>query len=377
MKPSPITLLLTFALTLMTGSLSAQATLRSLEDAFAKEREALIKSKSGQVSFADIKALAKDHSERLENFVANCKDSRDRVNGRLMLTNIYLDVGEREQAKASLDKLLPEEAGAMELLTGAEFAAMLGEKDKRDRWVKLAISKEAPFEERMAAGMFLMTRLVEVQKGEDIFSAALADAAGDEDKSKVLWYRAAAIREREDLPEGAYDVELDKLAKAYPTSYFGGIAKNRLEAMDFKPGADAIPFSGQNLRGRKVSLSDYQGEVLLLDFWASWCVPCVEALPYMKELRKKYRDEGLRILSISLDESREELEAAIETHNLPWAQIFDGKSWQSDLALRYSVEQVPHMLLIDRDGKIAGVGLFPWDEPAKKHLVELIEKTLK
>ncbi|MHC5063195.1 MAG: TlpA family protein disulfide reductase [Planctomycetota bacterium] len=377
MKSPRITLLSALILAALTGLAPAQVTLRSLEDAFAKDREALIKSKSGQVSFADIKALAKDHSQRLEQFVANCKDSRDRVNGRLMLTNIYLDVGEREQAKASLDKIAPEEAGAMELLTGAEFAEILGEKQKRDQWVDMAIAKDAPFEERMAAGMFLMTRLVEVEKGENIFTAALGEAVGDEDKSKVLWYRAAAIREREDLEEGAYDVELNKLAEAYPETYYGGIAKNRLEAMDFKPGADAIPFKAKNLRGRDVSLSDFQGEVLLLDFWASWCEPCVEALPYMKELRKKYRDQGLRMLSISLDESRDDLEAAIEEHNVPWAQIFDGKSWQSDLALRYSVEQVPHMLLIDREGKIAGVGLFPWDEPAKKFLVEQVEKALK
>ena len=360
----------------LTIAAPAQSSLSELEAAFHAERQELIRRQAGQVSLTDIKALANQHITRLEAFMAKVAEGRDLVNAHLMLTNIFMDIGEQAKAKSSLAKLPETEASALGLITAAEFAQILGEQDSRNRWIEMAIAKPAPFEDRMALGIVLMTRMVEVAKGEKLFADALSEARGNEDKSKVLWYRAAATREREDLEEGAYGVDLQALADRYPKTYYGSIAGDRLAAMDFKPGADAIAFRGKDLTGKTVTLADFKGKVLLLDFWASWSEPCLQALPDMIALRAKYQDRGLAMLSISIDEQREELEAAVAANTIPWPQLFDGKSWQGENALRYSVEQVPHMLLIGRNGKIAALRLFPFDAAGKEYLVEQIEAAL-
>lgn len=357
-------------------ALPAQETMADLEGSFLAERQALIESKAGRVSFADIKALATKHSARLEIFIAEVAKGRDLVNARLMLTNIFMDVGERAKAKTSLAKLPEDQASALDFITAAEFAQTLGDQSQRDRWVKMAIASEASFEDRMALGIVLMTRMVEVEKGEKIFAEALQAAEGDEAKSKVLWYHAAATREREDLEEGAYELGLQAIADRFPNSYYGSIARDRLAAMDFKPGADAIQIAGKDLNGKTVTIAQFKGRVLLLDFWASWSEPNLAALPEMIALRKKYLARGLAMLSVSIDDRREDLEAAVTAHKIPWPQLFDGKGWQSEYALRYSVEQVPHMLLIGRDGKIAAMRLFPFDAAGKQYLVEQIEAAL-
>ncbi len=353
-----------------------QNSLAELEQAFHAERQAMIKSKAGRVSLEDIKGLANKHSARLETFIADVAKGRDLINARLMLTNIFMEIGERSKARNSLAKLPVTEASALDLITAAEFAQELGLRDQRDRWVELAIATKAPFQDRMALGIVLMTRMVEVAKGEKIFADALKTARGDEQKSKVLWYHAAATREREDLAEGAYGIDLQALAERYPKTYYGQIARDRLAAMDFKPGVDAIAFRGEDLNGKVITLSDYQGKVLLLDFWASWSEPCVEVLPDMIALLENYQDRGLAMLSVSIDENREDLEAAVAAHKIPWPQLFDGKGWQTEQALRYSVEQVPHMLLIGRNGKIAALRLFPFDAAGKNYLIEQIEAAL-
>lgn len=353
-----------------------QNSLAELEQAFHAERQAMIESQTGRVSLEDIKDLANKHSARLETFIADVAKGRDLVNARLMLTNIFMEIGERSKARNSLAKLPVTEASALDLITAAEFAQELGLRDQRDRWVELAIATKAPFQDRMALGIVLMTRMVEVAKGEKIFADALKTARGDEQESKVLWYHAAATREREDLAEGAYEIDLQALAERYPKTYYGQIARDRLAAMDFIPGVEAIAFRGEDLNGKVITLSDYQGKVLLLDFWASWCEPCVEVLPDMIALLDKYQDRGLAMLSVSIDDERGDLEAAVAAYEIPWPQLFDGKGWQTEQALRYSVEQVPHMLLIGRNGKIAALRLFPFDAAGKNYLIEQIEAAL-
>jgi thiol-disulfide isomerase/thioredoxin len=105
--------------------------------------------------------------------------------------------------------------------------------------------------------------------------------------------------------------------------------------------------------GRKIDLADLRGKVVLVDFWATWCPPCVEEAPALVEAYQKFKDQGFEIIGISLDEDKSALEKFTEEKGMTWPQFFDGKGWENELAVRFKIQTVPTMWLLDREGKLA------------------------
>ncbi|MDE0468758.1 MAG: redoxin domain-containing protein [Candidatus Poribacteria bacterium] len=116
---------------------------------------------------------------------------------------------------------------------------------------------------------------------------------------------------------------------------------------DFSPTVD--------LDGKRISLADYRGKVVLLDFWAVWCGPCIGELPNVKDVYEKYHNKGFEVIGISLDEDEKVLREFIKEHQLPWRQIFDGGGWKGALAQKYGVRGIPAPFLLDREGKVISV----------------------
>jgi thiol-disulfide isomerase/thioredoxin len=111
----------------------------------------------------------------------------------------------------------------------------------------------------------------------------------------------------------------------------------------------APPFAVTATSGQKISLDDLQGKVVLLDFWATWCGPCREALPHLKNVAKKFQGEPLVILSVSLDSDELKWKDFITQNEMSWPQYRDG-GFEGSVAKLFGVKAIPHTFTIDADG---------------------------
>ena len=111
-------------------------------------------------------------------------------------------------------------------------------------------------------------------------------------------------------------------------------------------------FSATDLDGKPISLEQYRGKVVLLDFWAVWCGPCIAEMPNVKKVYDTYKNEGFDIIGISLDTDENRLRDYLKENEIPWRQVFSGKGWESPVARQYDIRGIPAPWLIDREGKL-------------------------
>ena len=111
------------------------------------------------------------------------------------------------------------------------------------------------------------------------------------------------------------------------------------------------------LDGTEIDVAKMTDKVVLVDFWATWCMPCMQEMPRVKAIYEKYHTNGFEIVGISLDEDKDALQKTIKDRNLAWPQAFDGEAWDTALAKKYGVQSIPTTFLLGKDGKIAALNL--------------------
>ena len=127
------------------------------------------------------------------------------------------------------------------------------------------------------------------------------------------------------------------------------------------------------LDGTKLTLpDDLLGKVVVIDFWATWCRPCLQSLPHMKKIYAAYKDKGVEFVGISLDRpgTKAALKAFIKNNGLGWIQTYTGKAWNDPTARKYGISGIPAMWAIGRDGNI-------FSQNARANLEATIAKALK
>lgn len=122
-------------------------------------------------------------------------------------------------------------------------------------------------------------------------------------------------------------------------------------------GNQALEFTANDISGKPISLSDYKGKYIFIDFWASWCHPCREENPSVTAAYHKFKDKGLNILSVSLDATRDAWIKAVEQDKLEWPQVSNLKGFKDDVAVKYAITAIPSNFLIDPSGKIIAKNL--------------------
>lgn len=124
-------------------------------------------------------------------------------------------------------------------------------------------------------------------------------------------------------------------------------------------GKQFIDVKGTTPDGKTIAISDYagKGKVVLVDFWASWCGPCIKEMPNVVAAYQKYKSKGFEIVGISLDDDKSKWTAAIKSLNMAWPQMSDLKGWESQLSAPYNVTSIPFTVLIDKDGTIVAENL--------------------
>jgi peroxiredoxin len=196
------------------------------------------------------------------------------------------------------------------------------------------------------------------------FDALMAKHKGEktDDVAQILYMQAMLYSQVLDN-ETKSDELLAKLEKEFPDSKQAATIKKQAASKKIraglKEGAKFPDFEVKGLDGKPLSIANYKGKVVLLDFWATWCGPCVAELPNVLKAYDKYHKDGFEIIGISLDREKDKakLETFIKDKNMTWAQFFDGKGWENELGQKYGVNSIPATYLLNGEGVIIGQNL--------------------
>jgi thiol-disulfide isomerase/thioredoxin len=237
--------------------------------------------------------------------------------------------------------------------------------DQYDAYKK---SKE-PFDKQIEA-LYPLYKEAKVKAEKDIIEAKLDSIDALKTKHVKLWISdnsnsilAPYIIQRELI----YYIELNELETLTNalspelTNYkYTKNLYDRIEVLRLlQPGKPAPEFSQINPDSLIVNLSDFKGEYLLIDFWASWCGPCRRANPTVVAMYNKYHQKGFNILGVSMDKSRENWLKAIDDDGLIWSQVSTLEGWANPVGKLYGVNSIPHAILIDPEGNIVKRGVLP------------------
>jgi thiol-disulfide isomerase/thioredoxin len=195
---------------------------------------------------------------------------------------------------------------------------------------------------------------------------AFVEAAPKDERGAMLLFQLARRGNEAEL--------FKEIIEKYPTSQAAAMAKGqqRQTAGVGKPFELAFDDA---ISGKKISMADLKGKVVVIDFWATWCGPCVAEMPEMKKLYAEYKDKGVEFIGVSLDSPEDQgglkkLKEFVAEKQITWPQYYQGKGWESEFSRSWGINGIPTLFIVDAEGNLHST-------QARGQLESLIPELLK
>ena len=259
-------------------------------------------------------------------------------------------------------------------ISGSETSSKLKELDAlRDKFQQQQAGLQQEFERRTDGGEETATIQQDLMTKNESYMTELSKAVlrfSSENKDNLAGFYGMLILYSVDpaAHEEAMISYMETAKGKFPNNRaVQSIAEHMEEIKPLGIGQLAPDFGSLTPEGKKVKLSDFRGQYVLLDFWAAWCAPCRDENPNIVEQYHAYKEKGFTVLGVSLDRDRAAWLKAIKDDKLEWTQISDLKMWDSEAGRLYNISAIPASFMIDPDGKIVGKNL---RGPALKQFLE-------
>lgn len=321
------------------------------EQYVALQREAVESVKIWQASAGDEPDPRPELSTRLEVFAREnpgTEEAGDALMGAMELRAARLDVEGFFGTYDTMLEVAPDAPGLQEVLSqipimrtieaGGPFVLHQGDREAKERAYRAAVP-------RIAADLHraLTATASAANRAAAHYELGLTYYQFDVDPVLALDHFSILVL---DFPQSAmadsarrYAAELERLAVGKPA-----------------PGFEAV-----RLNGKSISLAGLKGNIVLIDFWATWCQPCIDELPHLLRAWDRYRGRGFVIVGVNLDTDLPAVRNFVGQHGIGWPTIAAGLGMDDPLVGLYSVQRIPMSYLVDRDGAIRGRALFGRD----------------